>query len=316
VVEAKNQLHAAVIPSGHIFARRSAGASLSLPGHRDEQWHGRTQLQFLTRLAEEFAAAGDDLVERISHLKALLFRRGGLTVNLTGDGEALAVLRQEMEGLVHRCAEGGPGTATVPPDHPGTRLGVAIPAQVSYVAQVMAAPTYGNALAVSLFVAARHLSSGYLYQHIRVQGGAYGGMANYDLPGGLFAFLSYRDPRLVETLQVYRDAILDMAEHGISGEELDKAVLGSIAALDKPMDPAGKGHAALLRAFAGVTDELRRAFRNDILGMTSAVLEKSAVPFFLQAAESAAVAVYADGEKLAEANKTLRPELTVASLVP
>lgn len=315
VAEAKNRLHAAVVPSGHLFARRSAGASLSLPGHRDEQWHGRAQLRFVTRLAEEFAA-GDDLAERIADLKTLLFRRSGLTVNLTGDEEALAILRREMESLVRSCAEGGPGTAAVPSLRPASGLGVAIPAQVSYVAQVMAAPTYGDPRAASLFVAARHLSSGYLYRHIRVQGGAYGGMATYDLPGGLFAFLSYRDPRLTETLQVYRDAVRDLAEHGITEEELDKAVLGSIAALDKPSDPAGKGYAALLREFAGVTDEMRQAFRRAILDMTPAAMAERVVPFLTEAAASAAVAVYADGEKLAEANKTLRPELAVAPLVP
>ena len=61
---------------------------------------------------------------------------------------------------------------------------------------------------------------------------------------------------------------------------------------------------------------MRQAFRSDILGMTPAAMKSTVVPFFTQAAERAAVAVYAAGEKLAEANKTLRPGLTVEPLVP
>ena len=75
-------------------------------------------------------------------------------------------------------------------------VGIAIPAQVSYVAKVLAAPPYRDPLSAPLFVLAKQLSNGYLYRHIRVQGGAYGGSCRYEPLSGLFAFLSYRDPHL------------------------------------------------------------------------------------------------------------------------
>ena len=97
--------------------------------------------------------------------------------------------------------------------------GIAIPAQVSYVAKVFSAPAYTDPLSAPMFVLARQLSSGYLYKHIRVQGGAYGGMSQYDPMSGTFALLSYRDPNIINTLNVYRKAEEFISQNKISREE-------------------------------------------------------------------------------------------------
>ena len=73
-------------------------------------------------------------------------------------------------------------------------------------------------------------------------------------PSGLFAFLSYRDPHLEETIDVYRNAVEDVCGIPFHAEELEKAVIGTIGALDRPLDPAGRGYTALIRDFSGLTD--------------------------------------------------------------
>jgi hypothetical protein len=200
------------------------------------------------------------------------------------------------------------------PDLQARDAGVAIPAQVCYVAQVMKAPTYTDPMAAPLWVLSRQLSSGYLYKHIRVQGGAYGGMCQYDPMNGLFAFLSYRDPHLLLTLDVYRRAVDKMINERITVEDLEKAVIGAIGALDRPMDPAGRGFTALIRAFAGLTDADRQAFRDGVLTVTSEQLQETAARYFLPAAVSAVVAVYAAEERLIRANETLPSKLTIERL--
>jgi Zn-dependent M16 (insulinase) family peptidase len=316
IAEAKNRLHAAVIPSGHIFARMTAGAALSLPGLRDEQWHGRTQLQFVTRTAEGFREGKGELRERLSHLKDMLFRRDRMFLNLTADPEGLALFRHEVAALTAKLGNGNRigGEVGLPNLHP-TRAGIVIPAQVSYVAQVMAAPVYSDPLSAALYVAARNMSNGYLYKHIRVQGGAYGGMAQYDPLGGSFAFLSYRDPHIVETLQAYHDAVEDMAKNQMYEEELEKAIIGAIGALDRPMDPANRGYVAMIREMAGLTDERRQIFRDEIMGMTVESLQEAVIRYFAGAAKSAAVAVYAADGELARANETVQPALRVVPLL-
>jgi hypothetical protein len=314
LAEKKNRLHAAVIPSGHLFAKRSAGASLSVAAWRDEQWSGKTQLQLLTELTETFGGRKEALRDKLTRLKQLIFRQERLTLNLTADAEGLDRLGKAAKGLLARLPGGGPVGTPSMPDLQARHTGVAIPAQVCYVAKVMKAPTYTDPLAASLFVLSRQLSSGYLYKHIRVQGGAYGGMCQYDPMSGLFAFMSYRDPHLLETLDVYRRAVDFMTEEKITAEDLEKAVVGAIGSLDRPMDPAGRGFTAMIRAFAGLTDEDRQAFRDGVLNVTADQLQETAVRYFMPFGASAVVAVYAAEERLIQANETLPSRLTVERL--
>jgi hypothetical protein len=315
LAEKKNRLHAAVIPSGHLFARRSAGASLSLSAWRDEQWCGRTQLLFLAKLMAAFDDRKEALRDSLFRLKDLIFRRGRLTLNLTADGEGLTLLDRAADRLLSRLPAGGAAGPASLPDLQAIHAGISIPAQVCYVAKVMRAPTYMDPLAAPLWVLSRQLSSGYLYKHIRVQGGAYGGMCQYDPMNGLFAFLSYRDPHLIETLNVYRMAVDIMINESISAQDLEKAVIGAIGALDRPMDPAGRGFTAMIRDFAGLSDTDRQAFRDSVLSVTPEQLKETAARYFLPAASSAVVAVYAAEERLIQANEALAPGLAIEKLV-
>ena len=315
IAEAKNQLHAAVIPSGHIFARMTAGAGLSIPSLRDEQWHGRTQLQFVTSIADGFSARKDELTDTISRLGDLVFRRGRMTLNLTADAQGLALLQRAITDFVERIGAGSDVREESRPDLHPTHAGIAIPAQVSYVARVAAAPPYGDPLSASLFVAARRLSNGYLYRHIRVQGGAYGGSAQYDPLSGSFAFLSYRDPHIVETLKVYGDAVEDLTKNRIPEGELRKAVIGAVGAMDRPMDPAQRGYTAMIRELSGLTEGMRQAFRNEIIGMTAEALQQAATRYFAGEKQAFAVAVYAAEDKLLRANETMQPRLVVSPLI-
>jgi len=315
VAEKKNRMRASVIPSGHLFAKRLAGAALTLPAWRDELWHGRTQIRLLTELADLFPGRTKELQERLERLREMIFRKGRLTLNLTSDAEGLSRLQEEAERLISRLAEGGaPGAASMP-DLSRRDAGVAIPAQVCYVAQAMEAPTYAEPLAASLYVAAKQLSNGYLYKQIRVRGGAYGGMCQFDPMNGIFAFLSYRDPHLLETLGVYRGTADYLAGEPLTGEDLEKAVIGAIGALDRPMDPSGRGYTAMIRTFAELTDDERQRFRNLVLGVTAEAVRETAVRYFGPAAASAVVAVYAPEERLRQANETLSSPLALESLV-
>ncbi len=315
IAERKNDIHAAVVPSGHIFARRSAGASFSVPARRDEQWHGRTQLRFMSGVAGRFDTEKEELAEKLVRLRDKLMCRKRLFLNLTADAEGLGLLSAALPALVGRIPAGGQAHTPDMPESMPVHAGIAIPAQVSYVAMAMSAPPYADALAPSLLVAAKHLSSGYLYRRIRVQGGAYGGMCQYDVSNGLFAFLSYRDPHIVETIRVYRDAVDFIARDRMEVGDLEKAVTGTIGALDRPLAPSGRGYTAMIRYFAGLKDEARQKLRAEILDMTPERVQEAASRYFLPAAESAAVAIYAAEEELRKANENLNPKLLLDALV-
>ena len=315
IAETRNRLHSSVVPSGHAFARRTAAAALSVPAYRDEQWKGRGQLQLLSRISDRFEGQKSDLRERIARLRHMVFRRAGLILNLTGDSEGLSLLSEAVAQLAHGLPMGGDRqTSSVPELHP-VYAGIGIPAEVCYVARVFPAPTYAEALSAALLVLSKELSSGYLYKRIRVQGGAYGGMSQYDPLGGNFSFLSYRDPNLVKTLKVYDKAVELASQKRMEAEELQKAIIGTIGSLDEPMDPSSKGYTALIRDFAGFSDKDRQKFRNQVLETSSESLIEAANRYLVPAGESSAVAVYADAERLRKANETMDPRLNIEGLL-
>ena len=313
ILEKKNDLHAAVIPSGHLFAQMAAAAALSVSAWRTEQWHGRTQLKFIAGTADRLPDQGEGLREKLMRLREIVFARNRLHLNLTADEAGLRLLAGAAGRLSTLPAGSPPAQIEDKPPRPA-HVGIAIPAQVSYVAKVLAAPPYRDPLAAPLFVLAKQLSNGYLYRHIRVQGGAYGGSCRYEPLSGLFAFLSYRDPHLTETLDVYRDAVDDVSRNPVLPEELEKAVIGAIGTLDRPMDPAGRGYTALIREFSGLSDSDRHRFRAEVLEMTAERIQETARRYFPASAEAAVVAVCAAEERLRQANDTLREKLTLEKL--
>jgi len=314
IAERKNDLHASVIPSGHTFARRSAGQTLSVAAYRDEQWHGRTQLKFVNIIAGEFGERKKEVLDRLTFLQHMIFRRDRLHVNLTADAEGLSLLGESMPGFLRCLSGGGVGNLSMPA-FSSIDMGIAIPARVSYVAKVLSAPAYADPLSAPMFVLARELSNGYLYKHIRVQGGAYGGMSLYDPMSATFALLSYRDPNIISTLNIYRQAEEFISQNKISSGELEKTIIGTIGSLDKPMDPSSRGYTAMIRNFTGLTDEDRLKFRHAILDMTPELLLDAASRYFTEAADTAVIAVYSSFENLQKANEILEPKLKMEPLV-
>jgi Zn-dependent M16 (insulinase) family peptidase len=179
ILEKKNGLHASVIPSGHLFAQMAAAAALSIPSWRNEQWHGRTQLRFLSRTAGSIDEMKEELREKLTRLRRIVFTRNRLHLNLTADGEGgegMERLTREVRGLAD-CLPAGESAAGTKERPEGTEpIGIAIPAQVCYVAKVLARRPIAIPFPPPV-CPGRQLSNGYLYRHIRVQGGAYGAPA-------------------------------------------------------------------------------------------------------------------------------------------
>ena len=96
--------------------------------------------------------------------------------------------------------------------------------------------------------------------------------------------------------------------------EMEKAIISTIGTLDKPMGPAGRGYTSFMRDFAGITDNMRQQFRDNVLSATPRMLKDVLSDYFSKAAESAAVAVYSAPEKLNEANKHLEEKLQIENI--
>jgi Zn-dependent M16 (insulinase) family peptidase len=315
IAERKNNLQAAIVPSGHIFAKMAAGAALTLPAYRDEQWHGRTQLKFVQQTASNFDSSKHGLREKLEQLKSIIFNKENLIINITADDQGLKLANENILQLLNKLSSGAVVQKQAKPKLAPVYLGIAVPTQVSYVACVMKAPAYNDPASAMLMLAAKEMSNSYLYKHIRVQGGAYGGMSYFDPSLGLFSFLSYRDPHIVETLQIFKDAQTFFSQNEMAADDMEKAIISTIGMLDKPLDPSGRGYVAMIRIFSGATDAMRQKFRDDVLLATPRKVKRTLKNYFAQAAKSKSVAVYSTQEKLNEANKLLEEKLIVETLL-
>ena len=315
IAERKNNLQSAIVPSGHIFAKRAAGAALSVPAYRDEQWNGRTQLRFVQQKAGNFETAKTDLQEKLQLLKPLVFNQENMLINITADDHGIKLVYENIVHLLQKLPANKVVRKQKQPQLSPVHAGIAVPTSVSYVASVLKAPAYIDPASAMLMLGSKELSNGYLYKHIRVQGGAYGGMSSFDPSLGLFSFISYRDPHIAETLQIFKDAQAYICQNEMAADDMEKAIISTIGALDKPLDPSGRGYAAMMRIIAGATDEMRQNFRDNVLAATPRQVKDILKDYFTASAKSKAVAVYSASDKLAEANLLLDEKLIVENLI-
>ena len=110
----------------------------------------------------------------------------------------------------------------------------------------------------------------WLWEKVRVQGGAYGGFSTFNNRTGVFGFLSYRDPNLVETLQVYDETAVFLRNLDLSQEELEKTIIGSIGDIDGYQLPDAKGYTSFMRYLIGSTSESRQQYREELMATTVA----------------------------------------------
>jgi Zn-dependent M16 (insulinase) family peptidase len=146
--------------------------------------------------------------------------------------------------------------------------------QVNFCAKAYPTVPMQHADAPALTVLAGFLRNGFLHRAIREQGGAYGGGASQDSNNAVFRFFSYRDPRVEETLDDFDKAIEWMLNTEHNDDQLEQAILGVVGSLDKPSSPAGEAKQAFHNNLFGRSYEERKAFRQKILEVTLADLNR------------------------------------------
>ena len=140
--------------------------------------------------------------------------------------------------------------------------------QVNFCAKAFPTVPSNHRDNATLHVLAGYLRNGFLHRAIREQGGAYGGGASQDSNSATFKFFSYRDPRLSETLRDFEESLSWLIDSKQAEYQLEEAILGVIASLDKPGSPAGEAKQAFYNQLFGRTLDHRLAFRQQVLSTT------------------------------------------------
>jgi len=155
----------------------------------------------------------------------------------------------------------------------GAGEGFIVPTQVNYVGKGAPLFEVGETTSGAAAVVSRYLRNSYLWDKVRVVGGAYGAMNSYNPTTGMYKYVSYRDPNLMQTLQTYDETpeFLRELSKEMSPTTLANAIIGMIGDMDAPMSPDQKGFSSMDRWLCGNTDEMRQERREQGLGTTAKV---------------------------------------------
>jgi presequence protease len=185
---------------------------------------------------------------------------------------------------------------------------------VAYDALTVSTVPYTHPDSAVLFVLARYLRQTYLHPEVREKGGAYGGFAAARAENGLFAQLSYRDPHIVRTFGVYRNAAQFVLENPISAESLKESILASCKEVDPLLSADSKGTTRFFNDLAGYTLPVLEAFKRRLLAVTSDDLRRVAKVYLSPENLDAngAMAVITGAEKIEAANLEMGGIFTVS----
>ncbi|MHC1790778.1 insulinase family protein [Solidesulfovibrio sp.] len=265
-VEAKSRLERRLAPSGHATAGSRLRARYTLAGATSERLRGVVQLQFMRELVARIETDYAGVRRDLETLRDVILTRGDALAGLTVSERDLPAMERALAGFL----DGLPAAAAVP--QPWSRLtlpaaeGIAIPSQVHYVGLGLDLAATGWTFDGADLVASRYLRMAYLWDRVRVRGGAYGAFCSLDRIAGQAVFVSYRDPNTEATIEIFRQAGRYLMDAAFSEEEMTRAVIGAIGDIDAHMLPDAKGHVALARRLTGDTPGRRAILRAQVLG--------------------------------------------------
>ncbi len=270
VLEAKARKETSLIPGGHGVVHTRLGAQFDEAGWVSEQMGGIEQLFFLRKLAEQVDRDWPSVLAQLERLRESLISRDALLANATLDGGDWPAFRPKLERLVTALPSTGLEPAAWTPEPPPAFEGLTIPARVNYVAKGSPLYDLGYELDGSILAIVNYLRTTWLWERVRVQGGAYGGFCTFDRHSGLFSYLSYRDPNLLGTIENYDRTAQFLHDLDLSEDELLKSVIGAVGQLDSYQLPDAKGYTSLARYLIGESAARRQQMRDELLAAAAA----------------------------------------------
>ena len=264
VAQIKARLQANLSSSGHLVAAMRSMSSFSRYALYQDELKGVAFYRSICRIEKELSESPKSVSDKLAAIAKKLFARNRMLISFTGNNEAYGNAKPSLEKVIAEfdkmSAVGNQAEV-----HFNTAKEAFIDAsQIQYVAKtgdfICEGYEYTGALRLLRII----LSYDYLWINVRVKGGAYGCMNTF-LRSGESYFVSYRDPNLSDTLDVY-DRIPEYIK-SFSPDERDmtKYIIGTFSALDTPMNPEAKGSRSLSAYLEGITYEQIQKERNEIL---------------------------------------------------
>ena len=269
VLEAKARQERMLVPAGHQVVNTRLRAHFSEADWAAEQVKGLSYYFFLCKLAKTIDEDWPGVLSDLEEVKHILINRNNMLFNATmdqGDWSSFQPLADEFLDALPALPV---SMADWAPERPTEFEGMTIPSQVNYVGKGVNIYLLGYRFHGSAHVITRYLRNVWLWERVRVQGGAYGAFCQFDRLSGILSFVSYRDPNLVKTLEAFDRSASFLRDLDLTEVERVKSIIGTVGDIDQYSLPDAKGYLSMTRQLSGETDEDRQVIRDEVLSTSS-----------------------------------------------
>lgn len=302
--ERKTRWHARTSSAGHSYAMQVASRGMNTWSERDYFNNGLMALNWLSALIkhiESDAEAYNTFAAEMQAIQQSLLQAPKQFL-LVNEEQHTEVLTQHIATAWQTLAQAtieSPTLTAVPREHVLGDQAWLVQTNVQFCATAFPAVAVSHPDAIALMVLGSYLGNGFLHSALREKGGAYGGGASYDGNSCSFRFYSYRDPRLAETFADFERSVEWLLHTEQKPHQLEEAILGLIASMDRPSSPAGEAISAYYAELHQRTPEFRQKMRARVLDVTLTDLQRVAKQYLQQGkATKAVVAPFAKREEL------------------
>ena len=271
--ELKSRMQSQTIAAGHKAAVLRASSYESAVSRFTDATSGMEYYWFVDECISSFPEKKDEIMDRCRRLCERIFTRSNLFIGFTGNEESYELMKSALPAFLESLPEGEKRDncfAGIGPDSYGTRKrqeGFKTSSGVQYVAVAGNFRKKGLPFTGALHIAKKMLDYDYLWQNLRVLGGAYGCMSGFARSGQSY-FVSYRDPNLAKTMEIYRGIPAYFSSFEGDEKELTKFIIGTMSDVDIPLNPSARGSRAFSAYLAEVTEKMIQKERDEILQAT------------------------------------------------
>ena len=261
----KSRLQMSFLSSGHTTAVLRALSYTSPVAKFKDDTDGIGLYEKVKEIEEDFDGCKEELIGSLKEIARRIFRVDNMMMSYTSSREGLEPALDALAAVKGSLNAGGEADHTACVIHCTKRNeGFKTSSKVQYVARcgnfIDGGQEYTGALQILKVI----LSYDYLWQNIRVKGGAYGCMSNFNRAGEGY-LVSYRDPNLEKTVEVYEGVVDYLKNFTVDDRDMNKFIIGTMSNLDRPMNPAAKGSRSMNLYMNHITEEMLRQERAQIL---------------------------------------------------
>lgn len=273
--QSKVRLQSYMISSGHAVAINRGLSYFSDSAKVRDVVAGLEQYRFIEKLCADFDNEFDGLVSDMKKVLSILLNRNLMEIYAGCEAKDSRTLEEAFAKFIDSIPVCEVTKVSKSCEKEDLEEGFSCSSQVQYVALLGNFKKAGLEYTGSLNVLSDVLSNDYLWTGVRLQGGAYGCMCGFSRTGDTY-FVSYRDPNLKKTIEVYKKAADYIRKFPKDEELAARFVIMAIGEMDTPLNPS----ANVLKAYGmyklGITDEIRQKERDEVLATDSKTIRKLA----------------------------------------